>query len=61
MKFELKSDITFFADNLEDAFVKLMGHFLALANDAESGLEFLGTIELKASGSGAVPTPPSVQ
>ncbi len=46
MNFNLKSDICFEAENLEDAFLKLERHFRQLRLSEESDLFEEGTIEI---------------
>ena len=47
MKFRLKADITFDADDLFDAFEALASHFDALTAGIPSQLEFTGDINLE--------------
>jgi hypothetical protein len=48
MIFHFKADATFDAENMDDAFVRLATHFLALrAGLADTGLEQTGLIEVK--------------
>ena len=45
-KFELQADITFYAEDIDDACLRLSKHFLDLQINGESDLIELGQIEL---------------
>jgi len=47
MKFTLKTNLKFYADDLDHAFLLLAKHFLDLHLTSNSGLEIVGEIELK--------------
>jgi len=47
MKFTLKTNLKFYADDLDHAFLLLAKHFLDLHLTSNSELEIVGEIELK--------------
>lgn len=46
MIFHLKADATFEAENIDDAFKVLRGHFQSLV-DGNSGVTFVGVVEIE--------------
>ena len=46
-EFKFTADCTFFAENIDDAFVRLSEHFKRLANEEENEAWFLGEMHIE--------------